>query len=231
MSDFSERISKLAQQISSKNKAAPMLKNIKTLLSAVASAIPTLTPTPTDTPIKLQPLIPSVLLEAGELCYYEQKNSGFVKQLKSKDKIVLGKLIFSSRKVYFIGRQDSWSLSYNKIMNIDAHFSGIYIHLEIKKGAGFYHCPNAPEVQKLLLHLVKLNKRLEVMEAGKASRHIPREVRLEVWQRDGGVCTECQASEYLEFDHIIPHSKGGASTVANIQLLCRRCNLAKSDRL
>ncbi|MBV8232504.1 MAG: HNH endonuclease, partial [Planctomycetaceae bacterium] len=63
------------------------------------------------------------------------------------------------------------------------------------------------------------------------SRHIPHEVKIEVWTRDGGRCVGCGASDYLEFDHIIPHSHGGASTVNNVQLLCRRCNLEKSDRI
>ena len=64
-----------------------------------------------------------------------------------------------------------------------------------------------------------------------ASRHIPQDVKTAVWQRDGGKCVQCGATDYLEFDHIIPHAKGGASTVQNVQLLCRRCNLKKSDAI
>ena len=63
------------------------------------------------------------------------------------------------------------------------------------------------------------------------SRHIPQDVKQLVWQRDGGKCVECGARDYLEFDHIIPASKGGANTVRNVQLLCRRCNLKKADRV
>jgi hypothetical protein len=64
-----------------------------------------------------------------------------------------------------------------------------------------------------------------------SSRHIPREVRQRVWQRYGGHCAECSAAQYLEFDHIVPVAKGGSNSDANVQLLCRNCNLKKSDRI
>ncbi len=60
---------------------------------------------------------------------------------------------------------------------------------------------------------------------------IPETVRLLVWIRDGGKCVRCGSSLKLHFDHIIPVSKGGGSTEHNIQILCERCNLQKSDRI
>lgn len=64
------------------------------------------------------------------------------------------------------------------------------------------------------------------------SRVIPSSVKLEVWQRDGGKCVQCGASDNLHFDHIIPYSKGGTSLrKENIQLLCARHNLEKRDRI
>jgi len=63
-------------------------------------------------------------------------------------------------------------------------------------------------------------------------RLIPTNVKLEVWQRDGGKCSICGATDELHFDHVLPFSKGGTSlTVANVQLLCARHNLAKRDRI
>ncbi|MFN9970152.1 MAG: HNH endonuclease, partial [Phycisphaerae bacterium] len=59
----------------------------------------------------------------------------------------------------------------------------------------------------------------------------PRDVRQRVWTRYGGRCAECNANDYLEYDHIIPVSKGGSNNDANVQLLCRRCNLKKSDHI
>ena len=63
------------------------------------------------------------------------------------------------------------------------------------------------------------------------SRRISEEVKDAVWIRDQGKCTQCGSNENLEFDHIIPFSKGGANTKRNIQLLCEPCNRIKSDRI
>lgn len=63
-------------------------------------------------------------------------------------------------------------------------------------------------------------------------RVVPTHVKLEVWQRDGGKCAMCGATDELHFDHVLPFSKGGTSlTAANVQLLCARHNLAKRDRI
>ena len=60
---------------------------------------------------------------------------------------------------------------------------------------------------------------------------IKQNVKDKVWNRDGGKCTECGSNEKLEFDHIIPVSKGGANTYRNIQLLCEPCNRSKSAKI
>jgi hypothetical protein len=60
---------------------------------------------------------------------------------------------------------------------------------------------------------------------------IPQKVRLEVWRRDRGQCARCGRKEKLEFDHIIPVSKGGSNTTRNIELLCEKCNRAKADKI
>ncbi|HZX13435.1 MAG TPA: HNH endonuclease [Thermodesulfobacteriota bacterium] len=52
-----------------------------------------------------------------------------------------------------------------------------------------------------------------------------------VWNRDGGKCVKCGSQEKLEFDHIIPLSKGGSNTARNVQLLCETCNRSKGDSI
>jgi hypothetical protein len=60
---------------------------------------------------------------------------------------------------------------------------------------------------------------------------IPENVRIEVWRRDGGKCARCGSRERLEYDHIVPISRGGSNTARNIELLCESCNRAKSNNI
>jgi hypothetical protein len=74
----------------------------------------------------------------------------------------------------------------------------------------------------------------ETADRRKASRSIPREVMLKVVRRDGQICQKCNqpvADDEVEFDHVIPFSKGGTSTTENLRLIHRRCNRAKSASL
>ncbi|MBI1293945.1 HNH endonuclease [bacterium] len=72
----------------------------------------------------------------------------------------------------------------------------------------------------------------EIWSQPERQRMIPSQVKLEVWKRDGGKCVMCGATDELHFDHIIPFTKGGTSLKPdNVQLLCARHNLAKSDRI
>jgi len=60
---------------------------------------------------------------------------------------------------------------------------------------------------------------------------ITENVRIEVWRRDGGKCARCGSRERLEYDHIVPISRGGSNTARNIELLCEQCNRSKSNNI
>ena len=60
---------------------------------------------------------------------------------------------------------------------------------------------------------------------------IPSSLRSEVWRRDEGRCRRCSSRNNLQFDHIIPVSRGGGTTPQNLQLLCKSCNLSKGNKI
>lgn len=83
-----------------------------------------------------------------------------------------------------------------------------------------------------LVAIEDLNLETEVHKFHERRRIIPTEIKLEVWKRDNGKCVTCGAVDELHFDHILPFSKGGTSVNAeNVQLLCARHNLQKSDKI
>lgn len=67
-------------------------------------------------------------------------------------------------------------------------------------------------------------------------RHtIPAGLRFEVLQQDNFRCRFCGASANdgakLEVDHIVPVSRGGTNDRNNLQTLCEKCNIGKSNRV
>lgn len=79
--------------------------------------------------------------------------------------------------------------------------------------------------------------RLELIDSGELFGEqtkrppIPRDVVDAVYRRDGARCVYCGSTENLQLDHIIPFSKGGATSLENLQLLCQKCNLEKSNKI
>jgi len=77
---------------------------------------------------------------------------------------------------------------------------------------------------------------LEVKAIKRQKRDIPSGLRLKVLKRDDFKCVLCGRSPainpgvVLHIDHILPVAKGEATTLENLQTLCRECNLGKSDK-
>ncbi len=79
--------------------------------------------------------------------------------------------------------------------------------------------------------VANLEAAAEYSKTGPKRDRIPEDVKLLVWARDGGTCVRCGAKQDLHFDHIIPVAKGGGNSSENIQILCKTCNLQKSDKI
>ncbi|ARN79353.1 hypothetical protein BST97_03355 [Nonlabens spongiae] len=69
------------------------------------------------------------------------------------------------------------------------------------------------------------------MDQSNRNRTIPSHVKETVFTRDKGCCVSCGSNQDIEFDHIIPFSKGGSNSIKNIQLLCLKCNRRKSNKI
>lgn len=62
---------------------------------------------------------------------------------------------------------------------------------------------------------------------------IPASLRAAVIERDGFVCQLCDGEVEpgdIHLDHIKPYSKGGPTTLSNLQVTHSRCNLEKGAR-
>ena len=57
--------------------------------------------------------------------------------------------------------------------------------------------------------------------------------RWDVMKRGNYMCAKCglrPPDVSLEVDHIVPHARGGTVAIANLQVLCNRCNQGKKDQ-
>jgi hypothetical protein len=73
----------------------------------------------------------------------------------------------------------------------------------------------------------------ETKELRRITRSIPRTIQFKVLKRENQICSICGNPvpvERIEFDHIIPWSKGGPTEEYNIRLLCTNCNKKKGNR-
>jgi hypothetical protein len=74
----------------------------------------------------------------------------------------------------------------------------------------------------------------ETAERRRITRHIPRETMLRVVRRDNYTCQMCGkylSDSEIEFDHVIPLSKGGSTEENNLRLTCVYCNRKKSSKV
>jgi hypothetical protein len=106
-------------------------------------------------------------------------------------------------------------------------FNGLFSHDEQK----LLILENADKERKKFEKLKNRFSGKESEEIKYERARIPEEVRIAVWRRDQGKCARCGNRENLEYDHIVPVSKGGGNTARNIELLCQDCNRSKGNRI
>jgi 5-methylcytosine-specific restriction endonuclease McrA len=81
----------------------------------------------------------------------------------------------------------------------------------------------------------KLQSARSLMRAEQAGRPtrptLSSDLKRAVYERDGGRCVECGETFDIQYDHILPVSRGGATTLENLQILCAECNRRKGDSI
>lgn len=91
-------------------------------------------------------------------------------------------------------------------------------------------CP-APRryVKQMLTFMGKpARERRSIMRAQRLIQYQHRyALKEQIAQRDGRCCAACGSPKNLVLDHILPVSKGGLTTLKNLQLLCKTCDRAK----
>jgi hypothetical protein len=172
------------------------------------------------------------VLDSDEICHLE--TSAIYIKVNTKSVVeVIGRLIVTNKQIHFASLTGGWRIKINSILRVEELPGRINLELSVKLGNGMYKVEDTLHVFAVINTLVRICKRqmLIPQSSERPHRHIPQNVKNEVYQRDQGKCVQCGKNEYLEFDHVIPFSKGGANMVNNLQLLCRKCNLLKRNHL
>ena len=154
-----------------------------------------------------------------------------VRQLARGPKLTDGRLIASNKKLRFVGTDTGTELPWNRVVSVHVEQRSVVVAATSARGGAIFEVEDPDYVAAALEGALRVAKRLVLTPGQRDTRSIPQEVKAEVWQRDGGKCVECGDGHYLEFDHIIPLSRGGATSATNLQILCRACNRAKGARI
>ena len=152
--------------------------------------------------------------------------------------------IDKTEALHKVDLQEVFGLSYDEFIEISNHFDLLILNNELDKVSnpfkdsindkfqeGINKMDSFIDQQTLSNAILDEESDNENISNDDRSRSISDRVKDRVWNRDGGKCVLCGSNQNIEFDHIVPFSKGGSNTYRNIQILCQDCNRRKSDNI
>lgn len=125
----------------------------------------------------------------------------------------------------------------------ETHYNQMFFEMECLE-CGYKYMANGCDVWIRKCPECQVNNKRKTFEVKKTEkqqnthktkREISLQLRYKVLQRDNFKCCTCGASPAkdpsveLHIDHIVPWSKGGETTFENLQTLCSKCNIGKSN--
>ena len=123
----------------------------------------------------------------------------------------------------FTRRFGGWRQALQEFVNFVEDGECSYAHDESQREEDTLSAVSEPSSQQCIVHTYNTNRTPNYR------------LRFKVMQRDSFRCCVCGASPakdpavVLHVDHITPWSKGGETVMPNLQTLCSKCNLGKSD--
>ncbi|MBY8858574.1 TerD family protein [Nocardia sp. CA2R105] len=154
-----------------------------------------------------------------------------IRQLSRGERATAGRLIGTNKKLRFVGPEAGIEMPWSRIVSVSIAEGLVALAATSARGGAEFEVEDPDLVAAILEGALRVAKRLTLAPGRRDTRVIPPEIKAQVWHRDGGACIECGATHYLEFDHVIPLSRGGATSPGNLQVLCRSCNRAKGARI
>lgn len=137
-------------------------------------------------------------------------------------------------EVGYINKNNQKNLGYRGVS--ETHYNQRFFELECLE-CGHKYMANGCDVWLRKCPVCQPKTKAKKSSGNKSSRIVSDKLRYQVLKRDSFKCCACGASPAkdpsveLHIDHVIPWSKGGETTLENLQTLCSKCNLGKSDSL
>jgi len=173
-------------------------------------------------------------IEEGDFWQYRRPEVGDIVALEM-ERILADKVIDRAEELHQVALQGFFDLSYDQYLELTKEQVANIVDavLEAVETDDTLRRRQREELKASISHLMPLYELQQLIQTHHIEQYLPnrvitQKVKDEVWRRDSGRCVSCGGQDNLEFDHIIPFSKGGASTYRNVQLLCQTCNRRKS---